>query len=239
MLTPQEIQEKTFVKAVFGGYDMETVDAFLEPLTEDYVTLYKESDVLKKKMKVLVETIEEYRRQEDTIKKALFTAQKTADGMIAEAERKCAQLLNNAEEIARNKVENIKGEILAEEERLDRAKKSFQVYIDSLRETIHQQVQYLDELSSMEIHKPKEAPAAKPFDFDAYDIKEESKADTDTGEEDPDVTRVMDLKSKDISSLFEDIVSGEIELEDEEETPKPKFEFVDLQFGKDYDPSRK
>ena len=28
MFTPQEIQEKTFVKAVFGGYDIETVDDF-------------------------------------------------------------------------------------------------------------------------------------------------------------------------------------------------------------------
>lgn len=55
MFTPQEIQEKTFVKAVFGGYDMQTVDDFLEPLTEDYITLYKENSVLKSKMKVLVE----------------------------------------------------------------------------------------------------------------------------------------------------------------------------------------
>ena len=61
MFTPQEIQEKTFVKAVFGGYDMQTVDEFLEPLTEDYITLYKENAVLKSKMKILVEKLEEYR----------------------------------------------------------------------------------------------------------------------------------------------------------------------------------
>ena len=59
MFTPQEIQEKTFVKAVFGGYDMQTVDEFLEPLAEDYITLYKENAVLKSKMKVLVEKLEE------------------------------------------------------------------------------------------------------------------------------------------------------------------------------------
>ena len=39
MISPTEVQEKTFVKAVFGGYDMESVDEFLEPLTEDYITL--------------------------------------------------------------------------------------------------------------------------------------------------------------------------------------------------------
>ena len=42
MFTPQEIQEQTFSKAVFGGYDMQQVDDFLEPLTEDYIMLYKE-----------------------------------------------------------------------------------------------------------------------------------------------------------------------------------------------------
>ena len=47
MFTPQEIQEQTFSKAVFGGYDMQQVDDFLEPLTEDYITLYKENSVLK------------------------------------------------------------------------------------------------------------------------------------------------------------------------------------------------
>ena len=41
MLTPQQIQDISFEKALFGGYDMDSVDDILEPLTEDYVTLYK------------------------------------------------------------------------------------------------------------------------------------------------------------------------------------------------------
>ena len=73
MFTPQEIQEKTFTKAVFGGYDMQTVDDFLEPLTEDYITLYKENAVLKSKMKVLVEKLEEYRSQEQSMRKAILS----------------------------------------------------------------------------------------------------------------------------------------------------------------------
>ena len=32
MFTPQEVHERTFVKAIFGVYDMESVDEFLEPL---------------------------------------------------------------------------------------------------------------------------------------------------------------------------------------------------------------
>ena len=59
MMTPQEIQEKTFAKAVFGGYDMQMVDEFVEPLAQDYITLYKENEVLKSKLKVLVKKLED------------------------------------------------------------------------------------------------------------------------------------------------------------------------------------
>ena len=32
MLTPQELEQVSFGRATFGGYDMESVDQFLEPL---------------------------------------------------------------------------------------------------------------------------------------------------------------------------------------------------------------
>ena len=35
MFTPQEIQEQTFSKAVFGGYDMDSVDETVMALIED------------------------------------------------------------------------------------------------------------------------------------------------------------------------------------------------------------
>ena len=64
MFTPQEIEQISFGRATFGGYEMRAVDEFLEPLTEDYITLYKENALLKSKMKVLVGKLEEYRSNE-------------------------------------------------------------------------------------------------------------------------------------------------------------------------------
>ena len=64
MLTPQEVSERAFPKASFGGYNMAQVDEFLDVLTEDYSALYSENAVLKSKMKVLVEKVEEYRSTE-------------------------------------------------------------------------------------------------------------------------------------------------------------------------------
>ena len=98
MFTPKELQEKTFDKAVFGGYDMQMVDEFLEPLTEDYITLYKENSVLKSKMKILVEKLEEYRSQELSMKKALVAAQQTSESIIAEAQKKAAAILTENRE---------------------------------------------------------------------------------------------------------------------------------------------
>ena len=67
MLTPQEVSEHAFAKASFGGYNMAMVDEFLDVLTADYTTLYKENATLKAKMKVLVDKVEEYRSTEEAM----------------------------------------------------------------------------------------------------------------------------------------------------------------------------
>ena len=47
MITAQDIREKTFEKARFSGYDMASVDDFLEELAEDVSATQKENAVLK------------------------------------------------------------------------------------------------------------------------------------------------------------------------------------------------
>jgi len=103
MFTPKDLQEVAFDKAMFGGYDMQMVDEFLEPLTEDYITLYKENAVLKSKLKILVEKLEDYRKQEASMQKALMTAQSSADAIVADAQRKASRILNDAEVSAQDR----------------------------------------------------------------------------------------------------------------------------------------
>ena len=97
MLTPQEGSNHAFAMAVMGGYNMAMGDEFLDELTDDYNSLYKENAALKAKIKVLVDTVEEYRSTEDAMRAALLTAQMMADSMAAEAEEKNKALLENAE----------------------------------------------------------------------------------------------------------------------------------------------
>ena len=93
MLTPQEVSGRAFSKAAFGGYNMAMVDEFLDELTDDYTSLYKENAALKAKLKVLVDKVEEYRATEDSMRAALLTAQRMANTMVEEAEEKKSLVL--------------------------------------------------------------------------------------------------------------------------------------------------
>ena len=146
MFTPQQIDQISFGKATFGGYDMKDVDEFLEPLTEDYVTLYKENALLKSKMRVLVGKLEEYRQNEASMKDAIVNAQKTCDKMVKEAEAKCAQMLSDANVAAAENAKNSDALIASENARVEDAKKSAVAKIDEIEEQLRSCLQALERI---------------------------------------------------------------------------------------------
>ena len=168
MMTPQEVSEHAFSKASFGGYNMAMVDEFLDLLTEDYTTLYKENATLKAKMKVLVEKVEEYRSTEDAMRKALLTAQKMADEMVAEAEAKKAEVLGQAEAEAKTRMAQLQKAIADEQAKLTAAQASTTAYMGKLKELHQHELDYLASLSSLSA--PEVAPAADPVAEAAEDI---------------------------------------------------------------------
>ena len=97
MITAQDIREKTFEKSRMNGYDMASVDDFLEELAEDIGASQKENAVLKSKMKVLVDKIEEYRANEEALNMAILSAQKLAVQIESEARQRAAAMIEDAE----------------------------------------------------------------------------------------------------------------------------------------------
>ena len=103
MITPQQIDQVAFKKSSFGGYNMQQVDEFLEPLTEDYVTLYKENALLKSKLRVLAGKLEEYRKGEGAAKapaadpQAMQNAQAQAAQVLQTAQAQAAQAVKSAQ----------------------------------------------------------------------------------------------------------------------------------------------
>jgi cell division initiation protein len=163
MLTPQEVNEKVFPKASFGGYNMTTVDEFLDTLTEDYTALYKENAVLKSKMKVLAEKVEEYRETEDAMRSTLLTAQKMATTLVKEAEDKKKEILAGAVGEARKNVENLDGQTRDAEKRLAMAKSSLADFLHRSLEVCQGQISFLKALPEMELPQP-EVPTQTPVE---------------------------------------------------------------------------
>ena len=148
MFTPQQIEEISFKKATFGGYDMQAVDEFLEPLTQDYITLYKENALLKSKMRVLVGKLEEYRENETSLKEAMVNAQKTCDQMIRDAEAKCAQMLSDANRAAAEIARNATNLIAEETARVDEARRLAATKISELQQQMNTCLEMLERIKA-------------------------------------------------------------------------------------------
>ena len=223
MFTPQQIEQISFGRATFGGYDMQQVDEFLEPLTEDYVTLYKENALLKSKMRVLVGKLEEYRKNEASMKDAIVNAQKTCDIMVREAEAKCTQMLNDANAAAAENAKNADALIAAENARVEDAKRAAAAQIDEIQQQIRACLQALDRIK--EANRP--LGNVSVFDYDR--------------------TEGMDAKTEavanEISMNLEALVGTTEEPAEKPEPNHPVSEttskFANLQFGRNYDPKSK
>ena len=98
MYTPKQLDEITFGKALFGGYDIASVDQVLEPLTNDYVSLYKENATLKSKMRLLLKKLESRPAVDETAgEKILEDARREAEEIIRNAETQASAIIAAAE----------------------------------------------------------------------------------------------------------------------------------------------
>ena len=238
MLTPQEVSERAFTKS-FNGYNMTMVDEFLDILTADYTTLYKENATLKAKMKVLVEKVEEYRSTEDAMRKALMTAQKMADDLVAEAESKRNQLMQNAEVDAKARMAELQQSIRDEQMRLAAAQQSTADYVAKLKELHQHEMDFLNGLS----HLTAAAPApADPVEDTVRDIeenverliqKEQEESAAPKGEGSSLYDELMELSGR--KAAQQAAPKQEEDEDDVVEEPTRRIDFDNLQFGKDYE----
>lgn len=224
MFTPQQIDQVSFGRSTFGGYDMQQVDEFLEPLTEDYVTLYKENALLKSKMRVLVGKLEEYRKNEASMKDAVINAQKTCDKMVAEAQAKCAQMLNSASATAAATApapQNSDALVAAENARVQEARKAAAAKIGELQEQLRTCIQALDRIKAANAPAPEAAVAPAPVQ------------DKDVADEIAQNIETM------IGSTVDTAPKAAPKHPTNNDTTTSKFASLNLQFGRNYDPTSK
>ena len=226
MLTPQQIDQVSFGRSTFGGYDMQQVDEFLEPLTEDYVTLYKENALLKSKMRVLVGKLEEYRKNEASMKDAVINAQKTCDKMVAEAEAKCARMLSSASAAAAAPAAprvNSDAMVAAENARVQEARKAAAAKIGELQDQLRTCIQALERIKDANAPVPAPAPKAAPAPVESADVADEI---------------AQNIEAM-IGSTVDTAPKAAPKHPTNNDTTTSKFASLKLQFGRNYDPTSK
>ncbi len=174
MISAQDIREKGFDKVRKDGYDMESVDDFLEEVADSISAYQKENAVLKSKMKVLVDKIEEYRTNEEALNQAILSAQKLAVQIENDARSRSAEMLSDAEQKVQEIIGGITEQTAIEEKKLADAKASADKFIDGIRAMCSAQLKNLDNIALGSASRPA-APAEKP----APDEQEDDGEDVD------------------------------------------------------------
>lgn len=215
-MTVQEIQEIGFEKAVFGGYDMKSVDTFLERVAEEFAAMQKENAALKAKMKVLVDKIEEYRGRENNMGRVLSIAEETldkakqeADAMVAKAKQEADGIISAAKSESATKLQATQEEIASETQKLDVAKKNTIEFIARVSAVYQAQAKALVELAKSEklVRQQEQTAAAQ---------------------------QTAPVQS--VQSAQEPAAAQPEEADAPVEDATRKFDFGELKFGADYDP---
>lgn len=187
MLKPQEISGHTFTKTLLGGYSVSAVGEFLDAVAEDYSALHNENATLKSKLKVMVDKVEEYRATEEAMRSALLAAQRTAEGILKDAETRRDEILANASDEALARRDDCRREVAELEERMRRARTEMARFIASGRELCAQEIKFLEQLPQMQVN------VTLPAEDEAEATPEPTPAGADTSPE-PGAPRLDELK---------------------------------------------
>lgn len=97
MLTPDVVKSKSFQATGRGAYRAEDVDGFFAEVSASYEQMFKENGELIKKISILANKVEQYKEEEDSLRKALISAQTLADKIVKDARESVEGTLEKAE----------------------------------------------------------------------------------------------------------------------------------------------
>ena len=212
MITAQDIREKTFEKSRMNGYDMASVDDFLEERAEDISASQKENAVLKSKMKVLVDKIEEYRANEEALNMAILSAQKLAVQIESEARQRAAAMIEDAERQVKAKVGSIQEQTAAEERRLNDAQTATKIFLDKAKALCSEHLTRLGVIGG-ELELPEEEP-------ETAEVEEEEEVPVVT--DDVDIDEAVRSIEEQVSRPSAPEPALDLDLSDFDLAPAPK-----------------
>jgi cell division initiation protein len=109
-LTPLDIQQQRF-RTAFRGYETKEVETFLEQAASAVEELQRETLRLNEELARAGQEIEEFKRREGSIKRALLHSQKVLDQMQENARREAEVIVAEAENKAEKILQHAQGRV--------------------------------------------------------------------------------------------------------------------------------
>ncbi len=138
---------------VFRGYDKAQVQHFLDDVIKNYEALLTKSKQTEEENKKLVEQIAYYQRIEDTMNRAIYTAEAAGDQIKSSARREADSLITEA----RHNASRIINDALLKAERAqnhaDQLKRNTNILKRRLRQIIENQLEVINEIDNVDFER--------------------------------------------------------------------------------------
>jgi cell division initiation protein len=148
MITPLDIENKTFGKQAINGYSTQEVHEFMAELLQDYEKIYKENKEYRERIESLNQGLQHYKSIEDTLQNALVVAQGTAETVKDNARVEADNIIKEAEISARKNVDEIGQRVLERQLQLEETEKKFNVYKAKMEALLISQLELLKDINN-------------------------------------------------------------------------------------------
>ncbi len=151
MLTPVDIQEKTFHTGL--GYDKKDVNSFFEEVSKSYSELYRSNAELKEQVSTLNDGLQNYKSKEAELQKSLMLAEKDSEDKKAKAIKEAKTIELDAKNKAKNIVADAEKRLKKLTQEIEMLETQYAAYKSNFCSLMKMQYEFLKE---------------KDFDMDSY-----------------------------------------------------------------------
>lgn len=161
MLSVKDINNKRFEQAR-PGYKTDEVDDFLREIARDIERYQRDKEEAEKKIAVLVESVREYKKDEEALKDALISAQKQSRAVIAEAQAQADKILSEARAKAGEIIGGTKVQLEKEKRCLVKMQQEVSDFKANLLNMYKQHLEQITSIPDYEDDSDEQQPASEP-----------------------------------------------------------------------------
>lgn len=221
MLSVKDINNKRFEQAR-PGYKPEEVDDFLREIANQITQYQKDKEETEKKMAVLVESIREYKKDEDALKDALIGAQKQGRAVIAEAQEQADKIIADAKVKAEEIIGSTRVQLEKEKRCLVKMK---QEVSDFKADLLNMYKKHLEQITAIPDYEEEEEEQVEEIPVEETPAVAEEAAAPQPEPQDMEATKILEnpVKTEKTGFPFDTPIATA--------TPRNENKFGELKFG--------